>query len=174
MTTVTIIAAVAANGVIGDRGELPWYIPEDLAFFKRTTLGKPVIMGRKTFDSIGKALPDRHNFVVTRDPKLRIPECTVVNSLRGALRAIRECDEPEVFLIGGGQLFLRGWSLADRMLLTTVPYDAHGDVYFPNFHAHRFLEDWRRVGETETFYSDDGSISHRRDVYESVAMHHRT
>lgn len=133
MTILSIIVARASNGVIGKGNELPWHLPEDLAYFKRTTLGKPVIMGRKTWDSIferlGKALPGRRNMVLTRNAIWKAAEAERVASLEEAL--ILCSDVPEVFVIGGAQLYAQAIEKADLIYLTQIDQAFEGDVYFP-------------------------------------------
>ena len=103
MTQLSLIAAMDKNRLIGSNNDLPWRLPADLAFFKRTTLGKPIIMGRRTFESIGKALPGRRNIVVTRNALFTAEDCEVVTSLDAALDLCR--DDAEVMLIGGASLY---------------------------------------------------------------------
>lgn len=122
--------AVAANGVIGRDGALPWRLPEDLRRFKAATLGKPVVMGRRTFESIGRALPGRHNIVLSRrDYRPADPAVTVVADLDAALRAAG--DVPEVMVIGGAEVYALALPLATRVLLTRVEAALEGDTYFP-------------------------------------------
>lgn len=128
MTTLTLIVARARNGIIGRDNQLPWRLPEDLAFFKRTTMGAPVIMGRKTYESIGRPLPGRRNIVVTRDAALRIAGCDMANSLEAALAACAEA--PEAFLMGGAQLYAEGLQCADILRITEIDADIEGDAYF--------------------------------------------
>ena len=104
MTTLTLIVARANNGVIGRDNQLPWRLPEDLAFFKRTTMGAPIIMGRKTHESIGRPLPGRRNIVVTRDATRRFQGCDAATTLGEALKLAAQDQAPEAFLIGGAQL----------------------------------------------------------------------
>lgn len=125
---ISIIVAVAANGVIGDKNKLLWHISEDLKHFKALTTGHPVVMGRKTCESLGRPLPDRVNVVVTRQ-ELDIPGCTVVHSLAEAL-GLFGADE-EVFVIGGAQIYAETLPLADRFYLTRVEHDYEGDTRFP-------------------------------------------
>ena len=131
MTTLTLIVARARNGVIGRDNELPWRLPEDLAFFKRTTMGAPIVMGRKTHESIGRALPGRRNIVVTRDAAKRFPGCDTVTSLEEALALAAQDQAPEVFLIGGAQLYTEGIALARKMIVTEIAADFEGDATFP-------------------------------------------
>ena len=125
----SIIVAVAENGVIGDQNRLLWHISEDLRRFKELTTGHPVIMGRKTFESIGRPLPNRTNVVITRQEGLALAGCTVVHSLPEALALFAE--EEEVFVIGGAQIYAEALPLADRLYLTRVGRAYEGDTCFP-------------------------------------------
>jgi len=131
MTTLTLIVARARNGVIGRDNELPWRLPEDLAFFKRTTMGAPIVMGRKTHESIGRALPGRRNIVVTRDGSKRFPGCDTATSLEEALAIAAQDHAPEAFLIGGAQLYEQGLALAHKLIVTEISADFEGDATFP-------------------------------------------
>ena len=125
----SIIVAVAENGVIGDQNRLLWHISEDLRRFKELTTGHPVVMGRKTYDSIGRPLPNRVNVVISRQEGLTLPGCTVVHSLPEALALFAE--EEEVFVIGGAQIYAEALPLADRFYLTRVGRAYEGDTRFP-------------------------------------------
>ncbi len=127
---VSIIVAVAENGVIGDRNTLLWHISEDLKHFKRTTTGHPVVMGRKTFESLGRPLPNRTNVVITRQA-LDLPGCTTVHSLEEALALFPA--EEEVFVIGGAQIYAAALPVADRLYLTRVEHPYEGDTHFPEW-----------------------------------------
>ena len=126
---LVIIAAVARNGVIGKDNRLPWHLPEDLRHFKATTLGHPVLMGRKTWDSLGRPLPGRRNLVITRNPQFAAPGAEVYSGLVPALAACH--DTARVFLIGGAELYRLGLPLASEMLLTEVDLEIDGDAHFP-------------------------------------------
>jgi dihydrofolate reductase len=126
---ITLIVAVADSGVIGRDNGLPWHLPEDLKRFKRLTLGKPIIMGRKTYESIGKPLPGRHNIVVTRDPNYRREGVTVVQGIDAAVRAAG--DAAEIMVIGGAELFRAFLPRAARVHLTRVHGEVPGDVTWP-------------------------------------------
>ena len=130
-TQLTLIVARARNGVIGRDNQLPWRIREDLAFFKQTTMGAPVIMGRKTHESIGRPLPGRLNLVVTRDRTRQFAGCQTVTSLDEALAVCASHDVPEAFLIGGSELYAAGIDRADRLLITEIDADVDGDAFFP-------------------------------------------
>lgn len=129
---LSLVVAAAENNVIGKDGKLPWDLPNDLKHFREITGGKPVIMGRKTFASIGRPLPHRENIVITRQPKLKIPGCVVVHSLQEALRhAEKQLGAKEAFVIGGGGIFADVLPLADRIYLTRVHGIFEGDAFFP-------------------------------------------
>ncbi|AOV18406.1 hypothetical protein BJI67_03830 [Acidihalobacter aeolianus] len=124
---VSLVVAVARNGVIGRDNDLPWRLPDDLKRFKAVTLGKPVVMGRKTFESIGRPLPGRENRIVTRQPGLRIEGCRVFQRLEDALAGPDE----EIMVIGGAQIYAEALPLAERLYLTEVDVEAEGDARFP-------------------------------------------
>ena len=140
---VTLILARASNGVIGAKGGLPWHLPEDLAFFKRTTMGHPIVMGRKTWESIGRPLPGRRSVVVTRDRKFEASGADVVHSLDEAIALCAEADE--IFVIGGAQLYADSLSRADRLLLTEIHADFDGDTFLPAPSAEDWAESSREV-----------------------------
>lgn len=134
----SLVVAVARNGVIGRDNALPWRLPADLAYFKKVTLGHPVVMGRRTHESIGKPLPGRTNIVVTRNRDLVAPGCVVVGSLEEAWKAAGDADEACV--IGGTSLFEESLPGADLIHLTEVEADVEGDTYFPPFDRSQWNE----------------------------------
>lgn len=161
---VALIAAVAANGVIGRDGALPWHISEDLKHFKRVTLGKPVVMGRKTYQSIGKPLPGRTNIVVTRNLGMELSGVTVVHSLEEALRMAARFTPAETFVIGGADLYTLALPKADRMYLTRIHKHFEGDTFFPRFDP----DDWTET-ERENHYSEQAGLE-----YSFVTLERRT
>lgn len=144
-----LIAAIADNRVIGRDNQLPWHLPVDLKHFKALTLGKPIIMGRKTWDSLGRPLPGRLNLVVSRQPGLLLEGAEVFPSLEAALiRAeawARAEDAEELMLIGGAQLYEQGLRQADRLYLTRVALSPEGDAWFPEYAD----SDWRMASSIE-------------------------
>ena len=134
----SLVVAMSRNRVIGRDNQLPWRLPADLAFFKRVTLGHPVIMGRKTHESIGRALPGRQNIVVSRQAGYAAPGCTVVPSMEAAYRAAG--DAAEVSIIGGSSIFEEALADADVIYLTEVDAVVEGDVFFPAFDRTRWRE----------------------------------
>ena len=136
---IVIIAAMAENRVIGKDNSLPWRLPEDLRHFRRLTIGKPIVMGRRTYESLGKPLPGRRNIVVTADRHYPADGCAVVHSLEQALE--ETADAPEVMIIGGATLYAQALPRACRMHLTLVHRAFSGDVSFPEFDP----SEWREV-----------------------------
>jgi dihydrofolate reductase len=127
---ISIIVAASANNTIGIRGDLPWRLSDDLRRFKETTMGKPIIMGRKTWESIGRPLPGRLNIVITRQPDFAAAGCEVVRSVGDAIAAAGDADE--IMIIGGSQVYQRALPLADRLYLTRVHTEIEGDAFFPD------------------------------------------
>lgn len=128
---ISIIVAVAGKKrVIGKIGSLPWYIPAELKRFKEITMGHPIIMGRKTHESIGKALPGRTNIVITHDPNYQAEGCIVVHSLDEAIKVAKE---KEIFIMGGGQIYEQAIHLTDKLYLTYIDKEIEGDVFFPDY-----------------------------------------
>lgn len=144
---VSLIAAVSDNGVIGRDGGLPWRLPADLRFFKLTTLGHTVIMGRKTWDEIGKPLPNRRNVVVTRNDARTFPGATRAPDLAAALALAAA--EDEVFVIGGGELYRQALPLADRLYLTHVHAEIEGDTRFPEWDPPEWSVAWEERHEAD-------------------------
>jgi dihydrofolate reductase len=140
---IYLIAALASNGVIGIEGKLPWHLPEDLKHFKTLTLGHPIIMGRRTWESLGKALPGRENIVVTRTPGYDAPGAAVASSLGAALALCT--GEPVAFVIGGHQLFVECLPVAAGLILTEIFRAYEGDTWFPQFDRLRWREAQREA-----------------------------
>ena len=145
MTTISLIVAVAENGVIGRDGTMPWRLSTDLKRFKSLTLGHPVIMGRKTWDSLKKPLPERANIVITRDKSFSSEGAIVAHSLSEARQLAEEeaikAKMDEIFVIGGGAIFKEALPFADRMYVTEILSPVEGDTFFPSFNP----ENWRAL-----------------------------
>ena len=139
---IYLVAAVAANGIIGAKGELPWRLPEDLKHFKRLTMGHPIIMGRRTWESLRGPLPGRDNIVVTRTPGYDAPGAAVASSLEAALALC--LGEPVVFVIGGSQLFAESLPIAAGLVMTEIYRDFEGDTRFPQYERSRWKETQRK------------------------------
>ena len=136
MPDVILIAAIARNGAIGKNNQLLAHISEDLKFFRRTTLGHPIVMGRRTWDSLGRPLPGRRNIVVTRDPQWQAAGAERAGSLQDALALAGDADK--VFVIGGAQIYAQALPLAAELILTEIDADLDGDVFFPSWDRTRF------------------------------------
>jgi dihydrofolate reductase len=137
---VSLIVAMDNNRGIGLNNRLPWRLPDDLKRFKSLTLGHHLIMGRKTYESIGRTLPGRTSIVISRNPDFSAPDCVVVSSLEGALKLAEANGENEAFVIGGSQIFEKALPLADRIYLTRVHVALPADVFFPAIDAERWEE----------------------------------
>ena len=136
---ISIIVAIAKNGVIGDKNTLLWHLREDMIHFRTITSGHPVVMGRKTYDSIGRPLPKRTNVVITRDTELQIEGCTMAHSLTEAVETFDSSEE--VFIIGGAQIYNQAMPLADRLYLTIIDKEYEGDSSFPEID----YNSWRQI-----------------------------
>ena len=140
---ISIIVAIGNNRVIGINNKLPWNLPADMEHFRQLTAGKPVIMGQKTFESIGKPLPDRTNIILSRDNNFKPQGCIVVHSIKEALNAANGAEE--VMIAGGVSIYSQFLPLADRMYLTLIEGNFEGDAYFPEFNR----DDWNEVERIE-------------------------
>ncbi len=152
---ISIIVAMASNRVIGLNNLMPWHLPADLKQFKKITMGAPILMGRKTFESIGRPLPGRTNIIISRDPTYQQDGCLIFNSLDTALATIRQNAE-EVFVIGGSTLYEALLPQATTLYLTEIKKDFHGDTFFPEWDT----GDWREVEREEIDDDPDVSFSY--------------
>lgn len=143
---LALVVAVSANGVIGRDGGLPWHLPEDLRHFRRVTIGHAIIMGRRTWDSIGRPLPRRRSIVVTRQRGLEIPGCEVAHSLDEAIALARAGGDAEPRVVGGAALYQAALPLATRLYLTRVLREVQGDTFFPELDLARWQETERHEG----------------------------
>lgn len=137
---IAMIACMAKNRVIGKDNQMPWHLPADLAHFKKVTMGKPIVMGRKTYDSIGRPLPGRRNIVISRQQGLKIEGVDVVTSIDEAL-ALAKNEADELMIIGGGQLYQALLPRAEQLYLTIVDAELEGDTYFPEWQS----QSWQQV-----------------------------
>jgi len=143
---LAMIVAMAKNNVIGLDNDMPWHLPADLQWFKKTTLGSPIIMGRKTYDSIGRPLPGRLNIILSRDPELKIEGCTVVNSIEDAMQAAENAnsdtqnDLQEVFITGGAHLYNKFLEQTDTLYITLIDAELKGDTFFPDYTQYNWQE----------------------------------
>lgn len=139
MSTISLVVAASQNGVIGRDGAMPWHLPADLKHFKSTTIGKPIIMGRRTFEAIGRALPERRNIVVSRRGDIKAEHIDIAHSFEDALALGAYAQE--VMVIGGGELYHAALPLAGRVYLTRIHADIEGDTFFPDLSP----DEWREV-----------------------------
>ena len=162
MSFISIIVAKSNNNVIGSEGHLPWHIPEDLKQFKSITMGKPMIMGRSTFESIGKALPGRKNIVMTRDKGYQADGISVAYTLEEALIL---CDQAkEIMIIGGGEIYKLFFGMVNRLYLTNVEKHIDGDVFFPKLD----LSKWKMVRKEEFPMNTERKIGFNLEVLERI------
>ena len=165
MINITLVVAVSSNGIIGREGDMPWRLSTDLKRFKALTLGKPVIMGRKTFQSIGKALPGRPNIVVTRDPEFHADGAEIVPSLDTAIARATDLakgvGQDEICVIGGGEIYRQAIALADVLHVTHVEAEVDGDTRFPPIDQHL----WRGVEEERIPAGDKDNYATRFVTY---------
>lgn len=155
--TISIIAALGKNNVIGSNNSLPWNLPADMEHFKELTKNKPIIMGSKTFESIGRALPKRDNIVLTKDTKYKAPGCKLANSIEQALEFARDGEmgkeSGEIMICGGASIYKQFLPLADKMYLTYIEADFTGDTFFPEFDQTK----WQEV-EREDHKADEHNL----------------
>jgi len=163
---ISLIAAVARNGVIGKDGDMPWHIPSDFAWFKRTTMGKPMIMGRKQFETFPKPLPGRPHIVVTRQQGYAPEGVSVVHDLDAAYalaqRLAAETNASEIMVIGGGDIYAQAMARADRLYISHLELAPEGDVHFPAIDP----EIWAVVEEPEVTPSEKDAAPYKVKVYE--------
>jgi dihydrofolate reductase len=152
-----MIVAKSKNGIIGDSNKLLWNLPNDLANFKRLTTGHPIIMGRKTFESIGRVLPGRRNIIISRDTDLEIPEAEVVNSISEALLLTNN----DCFVIGGGEIYKQTLDVAEKIYLTEVDGDFYGDTFFPEIDP-----SWVKTSQRDFTADDKNKYNYSFITYE--------
>lgn len=163
---ISLIVALSENHVIGRNNKLPWYLPNDLKYFKQVTIGLPIVMGRKTFESIGKPLPGRTNIVVTRNTEWVADGVRIAHSLEEAFelaQSIAEIDgRNELMIIGGDQIYKSALPLVDRMYLTEVHAHIEGDAYFPEFDR----SDWQEIGREDFEAAEPNPYNYSFVVYD--------
>ena len=164
---VSAIVAAGRNNVIGKDNGIPWYLPADLKYFKRTTLNHHIIMGRKSFESIGRPLPKRTNIIVTRNPFFVASNCLVVPSIEEALSIAFDNGEEEAFIIGGGQIYSQSMAFWDRVYLTRVDVEvAGGEVFFPELPE----KEWRLVSREPHEPDEKNTCHYAFEVYEREGL----
>lgn len=161
-TKITLIVAASENNVIGKNNKMLWRLPNDFKYFKKNTLGHSVVMGRKTFESIGKPLVDRRNIILTRNFNYLPEETDVANSVNEVLNYCR--DEREIFVIGGSEIYKQTLPLASKILLTRVHTQIDGDAYFPELLDH----EWKKVSAEKHEQDDQHPYAYTFEVYQRV------
>lgn len=161
----SIIAAVADNGVIGKNNTLVWRLPADMRYFKQTTIGHHVIMGRKTFESFRKPLADRTNIVITRNPDYHPVGCLTVHSLEEAFRFSESQNQEEVFILGGAEIYRQSLALTDKLYITEVHGEFEGDAFFPEIDS----SEWREISREDHLPDDKNQYP-----YSFVVLERRT
>lgn len=147
---LSLIAAIDEGHLIGSDGGMPWHLPADMKNFRRVTMGKPIIMGRKTYESIGKPLDGRDNIIITRNTDFHVDGCMIARSIEDAIAAAESTGASEAMVIGGGQLYEQTIERADCLYLTLIRTHLVGDTYFPDYNQY----EWEEVSNTE-FHADD-------------------
>jgi len=142
---ISMIVAMGKNRQIGIENEIPWHLPEDLKFFKKTTLGHHIVMGRKTFESIGKPLPGRTTIILTKNPDYQVKDCITASSIEEAIELAKGAGEDELIICGGANVYSQALPRADRLYLTTVDYSGKADAFFPELKS----GDWHQVCKEE-------------------------
>lgn len=163
--TISLIAAASENNVIGFKGKLPWHLKDDMKLFQQTTMHHPVIMGRKTFEALGKALPKRMNIVITSQKNFIAKDCIIVTSLEEAIRFAANQQGDEVFVIGGGEIYLQALPFAQKIYLSRVKMKALGDAFFPELKP----EEWVTLSRTLYKASTDNDFDFEWMVLERTS-----
>ena len=159
---ISLVVAAASNHVIGKGGIMPWHLPNDLRHFKNVTWGMPVVMGRKTFDSLGKPLTGRKNIVITRQEDWKADGAVAVKSMEDALFLVKETDAKEAMIIGGGEIFKMMFPKADRIYMTRVDADPEGDTFFPEINPTQ----WRLVSQKNYEADEKNAFNHSFQLWE--------
>lgn len=162
--TISFIAAVSENNVIGNKGKLPWHLPADLKYFKNTTWALPVIMGRKTFESFAKALQGRTNILITRQENYEAENVIVVSNLEDAIAKAAALQTEEVFIIGGGEIYKQAWDKARRLYITRVHTVAEGDAFFPKIDK----QQWQLKSNKDFNKDEKHAFNYSFEIWERI------
>lgn len=160
---ISLLLAMDKNQLIGKDNDLPWRLPADLAYFKRVTMGHPIIMGRKTYDSIGRPLPGRENIIVTRDTSYKAEGCKVIHSIEDIVKMSEETDQ-ELFVIGGAEIFKEILPHSDRLYITEIEEEFEGDTYFPAFDK----DEWKIISKEKGIKDEKNPYEYTFLVYEKI------
>lgn len=161
---ISCIVAIAKNNVIGKNNEIPWYLPADLQYFKKITIGHHIIMGRNCYESIGKPLPKRTNIIISRDVFFISSNCLIARNIAEALSMAHANGETEVFIIGGGQIYNQTVDLWDSIYLTEVDVLVEGDVYFPKLN----MSNWSLISNTEHVKDEKNEFNYSFKIYDRI------
>jgi len=159
---ISIVVAVSQNNVIGNDGKLPWNLPADLKYFKNLTMGHPIIMGRSTYESIGRALPGRTNIVITRQEDYEAPGCVVVGDLNSAFEVAKKEEPSECFVIGGGDIIRQTLVWADKIYVTRIFHNFEGDTSLPQLSK----DDWNLISEERHLPDEKNRYAYAFQIYE--------
>jgi dihydrofolate reductase len=162
--TISLVVAAATNNAIGKDGQMPWHLPNDMKHFKNVTWGMPVVMGRKTFDSLGKVLPGRKNIVITRQSDWKVDGTVVVKSIDDALFVAKQTDAKEVMVIGGGEIYKTLFDKAKRIYLTRVEAEPEADTFFPSLNP----EHWHLVSQRNHEADEKNAYNYSFQVWERL------
>ncbi|MCC3357084.1 dihydrofolate reductase [Bacillus sp. REN16] len=160
---ISLLLAMDKNQLIGKDNDLPWRLPADLAYFKRVTMGHAIIMGRKTYDSIGRPLPGRENIIVTRDTSYKAEGCKVIHSIDEIVKLREETDQ-ELFVIGGAEIFKMILPYSDRLYITEIEEEFEGDTYFPAFNKN----EWKVISKEKGIKDEKNPYDYTFIVYEKI------
>lgn len=163
---ISLIVAMDRNKVIGVNNQLPWHLPEDLKYFKKITTGHPIVMGRKTRDSIGRNLPNRENMIITRNPDYVCEGCTIFRSINEFYNWTNAHSDEEIFIIGGAELFAETISQTNRLYITRIEHEFEGDTFFPELN----WSEWKLVKEQPGVVDENNVYPHVFYVYERAEV----
>lgn len=161
---ISCIVATAKNNVIGKDNDIPWYLPNDLKYFKKKTINHHILMGRNCYNSIGKPLPKRTNVIITRDPYFISSNCIVCHSIEDGIAEAHRNGEEELFIIGGGMIYEQTQNIWDRLYLTEVDLEVEGDVFFPEIH----MDEWKLIQSENVEADEKNPLNHCFKILERV------
>ena len=162
--TISLVVAASENNAIGKNNQLIWHLPNDLKFFKNTTWGFPVIMGRKSFESVNKPLPGRTNIVITTNPDWKVETVIVVKDLKYAIQKAAETNSKQIFIIGGGEIYKQSMDIADSIYITRVHADLEGDTFFPEIDKSK----WKLTSNQDFEADEKHAYSYSFQIWEKI------
>ena len=164
--TISLVVAASENNAIGKNNQLIWHLPNDLKFFKNTTWGFPVIMGRKSFESVNKPLPGRTNIVITTNPDWKVETVIVVKNLKDAIQKAAETNSKQIFIIGGGEIYKQSMDIADSIYITRVHADLEGDTFFPEIDKSK----WKLTSNQDFEADEKHAYSYSFQIWEKILI----